>query len=40
MKFGKTLKRVLYPPWSDYYVDYKFLKGVIKKCASQPSNCT
>ena len=34
MKFGKTLKRVLYPPWSDYYVDYKFLKGVIKKCAA------
>ena len=34
MKFGKTLKRVLYQAWSDYYVDYKFLKGIIKKCAS------
>ena len=34
MKFGKTLKRVLYPAWCDYYVDYKFLKGIIKKCAA------
>ena len=32
MKFGKTLKRVLHPPWSDEYVDYKQLKQLIKQC--------
>ena len=34
MKFGKTLKRVLHPPWSDEYVDYKGLKQLIKRCCT------
>ena len=34
MKFGKTLKRVLYPPWSEEYVDYKGLKQLIKRCCT------
>ena len=34
MKFGKTLKRVLHPPWCDEYVDYKWLKQLIKRCCT------
>lgn len=32
MKFGKTLKRILHLPWSDYYVEYKQLKQHVKRC--------
>ena len=34
MKFGKTLKRVLHPPWAESYVDYKTLKQLIKRCCT------
>lgn len=32
MKFGKYIRNNQLPKWAKYYVDYKFLKHVIKQC--------
>jgi SPX domain protein involved in polyphosphate accumulation len=31
MRFGKTLKNSIYPPWSKYYIDYNKLKGLLRE---------
>ncbi|VDB90068.1 unnamed protein product [Peniophora sp. CBMAI 1063] len=34
MKFGKQLQAELIPGWSEYYLDYKFLKKIVSSLAS------
>ncbi|PVH98465.1 SPX-domain-containing protein [Periconia macrospinosa] len=31
MKFGTTLRRSIYPPWKDQYIDYDKLKGLLRE---------
>ncbi|KAI9374579.1 VTC domain-containing protein [Aspergillus egyptiacus] len=31
MRFGKTLKSSIYPPWSKNYIDYNKLKGLLRE---------
>lgn len=34
MRFGKTLRTSIYPPWKDYYIDYAKLKAMLREDAS------
>ena len=38
MRFGSTLKRAIYPPWQDNYIDYTKLKKLLRDDESQPSS--
>lgn len=31
MRFGKTLRESVYPPWKDQYIDYGKLKGLLRE---------
>jgi SPX domain protein involved in polyphosphate accumulation len=31
MRFGKTLRNSIYPPWKDYYIDYGKLKSLLRE---------
>ncbi len=31
MRFGKTLRQSVYPPWKDKYIDYAKLKGILRE---------
>ncbi|KAI0914499.1 VTC domain-containing protein [Ustulina deusta] len=31
MRFGKTLRESIYPPWRDEYIDYSKLKGMLRE---------
>ncbi|KAL5338810.1 VTC domain-containing protein [Aspergillus crustosus] len=31
MRYGKTLKNSIYPPWSKHYIDYNRLKGLLRE---------
>ena len=31
MRFGRTLKKSIYEPWKDYYIDYKALKKLLRE---------
>lgn len=31
MRFGRTLKKSVYEPWRDYYIDYKALKKLLRE---------
>ena len=31
MRFGSTLRKTIYPPWKDKYVDYDKLKKLLKE---------
>ncbi|KAI0837336.1 SPX-domain-containing protein [Hypoxylon sp. FL0890] len=31
MRFGKTLRESIYPPWKDYYIDYSKLKAMLRE---------
>ena len=31
MRFGKTLRNSIYPPWKDEYIDYGKLKGMLRE---------
>ncbi|KAL1884323.1 hypothetical protein VTK73DRAFT_17 [Phialemonium thermophilum] len=31
MRFGKTLRQSVYPPWKDKYIDYARLKGMLRE---------
>lgn len=33
MRFGKTLKASIYPPWKDHYLDYAKLKSLLREDA-------
>lgn len=35
MRFGKTLRGSIYPPWKDEYVDYSKLKSMLRENASE-----
>jgi SPX domain protein involved in polyphosphate accumulation len=37
MRFASTLKRSVYPPWSDQYIDYDKLKNLLRE-SSAPSS--
>ena len=38
MRFGKTLKQSIYPPWRDNYIDYAKLKKLLRDDDSAPSS--
>lgn len=42
MRFGKTLRTSIYPPWKDHYIEYSKLKKLLReeKAASSPSSAT
>jgi SPX domain protein involved in polyphosphate accumulation len=31
MRFGKTLRNSIYPPWKDHYIEYGKLKGMLRE---------
>ena len=31
MRFGKTLRKALYPPWNGHYIDYAKLKTLLRE---------
>jgi SPX domain protein involved in polyphosphate accumulation len=31
MRFGKTLREAIYPPWKDHYLDYAKLKNLLRE---------
>lgn len=35
MRFGKTLREAIYPPWKDQYVDYAKLKSLLREDGPQ-----
>ena len=35
MRFGKTLRESIYPPWKDYYLDYAKLKSLLREDGSR-----
>jgi SPX domain protein involved in polyphosphate accumulation len=35
MRFGKTLREAIYPPWKDQYVDYSKLKTLLREYGPQ-----
>lgn len=37
MRFGKTLRTSIYPPWKDHYIDYSKLKKLLREDDSSPS---
>ncbi|KAK2755723.1 Phosphate metabolism transcription protein [Arachnomyces sp. PD_36] len=37
MRFGKTLKTSIYPPWKDHYVEYNKLKNLLREHDADPS---
>jgi SPX domain protein involved in polyphosphate accumulation len=37
MRFASTLKRSVYPPWSDQYIDYERLKGLLRESSAPAS---
>jgi SPX domain protein involved in polyphosphate accumulation len=38
MRFGSTLRKSIYPPWREHYVDYDKLKKLLKESDSGSSN--
>lgn len=40
MRFGKTLRQAVYPPWAHYYVDYEKLKKLLREDDSVPGTPT
>lgn len=38
MRFGKTLRQSVYPPWRDYYIDYAKLKTLLREDESAASS--
>jgi SPX domain protein involved in polyphosphate accumulation len=40
MHFGRTLKRSIYPPWKDQYLDYDKIKKLLRESASQDGSST
>lgn len=38
MRFGTTLRKSIYPPWREHYVDYDKLKKLLKEAESGSSN--
>lgn len=38
MKFGSTLKRSIYPPWRENYIDYAKLKKLLREDESSPTD--
>jgi len=37
MRFGRTLRRSIYPPWNDQYIDYDGLKKLLRVSGSDDS---
>lgn len=35
MRFGKTLREAIYPPWKDHYLDYAKLKNLLRENVSR-----
>ena len=35
MRFGKTLREAIYPPWKDQYLDYTKLKNLLREDGSR-----
>ena len=38
MRYGKTLKSTIYPPWKDKYIDYDKLKELLREESSRPGS--
>lgn len=38
MKFGRTLRKSIYPPWKDKYIDYDKLKKLLKETDGSTAN--
>ncbi|KAF2462391.1 VTC domain-containing protein [Lineolata rhizophorae] len=36
MRFGRTLRKSIYPPWKDKYIDYEQLKKLLREDGSEP----